>query len=157
MCTADAAGWDPFSPAHLARAIRLHASPRWPRDDERPERVYAPLRITGWTERMTEPSYEDMREIVGDNEPDFLDMLLDDEETAAEKKRQRGGVQLLGWPYWLQSKVNARCRSCGTVMTAALQIDSARPLREVAFGDSGISWLLVCARCHAMTFAWQSC
>ncbi len=153
-CQSDAAGWDPFSKANLARAVALPTRPRWPNDDEVPAYSYAPRRIHAWSEMPTYPKAEDIDELIPRDE-DLRGAVadLEDEEIA---KSSRGGTRVLGWPAWLQGKMHVRC-PCGSSLRPILQVDSGRPLPGVAFGDTGIAWMLACARCHRMTFAWQSC
>jgi hypothetical protein len=42
-------------------------------------------------------------------------------------------------------------------MAPVFQVDTNTTLTGLAFGDSGIGFLMACPACKAMTFVWQSC
>lgn len=150
-------GWAPFSPANLARAIPPSVPLRSPTPEEMPERVFAPKRVTGWSEIESYPSYSD-RLAMGEHRDDDLAETIDalcDEESAGYKNR--GGERLLGWAHWIQDVERVACRACRTSMAPVLQVDTNTTLSGLAFGDSGIGFLMACPACKAMTFVWQSC
>lgn len=150
-------GWKAFSPANLARAIPSSKSLRPPAPDELPERVFEPKRITGWSTVETYPSYSERPATDGhrdDDLADAVDELCDDESAGF---RNRGGERLLGWAHWIQDVEVVTCRSCRKRMAPVLQVDTNTTLAGLAFGDSGIGFLMSCPACQAMTFVWQSC
>ena len=155
ICQAEG-GWDPFSPSHLARAIEVPRPPRLPRADEMPEPIYGAKHITGWTPVETYPGSDELSELVGADE-ELEEFVFELRDSVPDRYGSRPGGRLLGWPAWIQGVVHARCSKCLVGMAPVLQIDSGTPLREIGFGDSGIAFMLLCPRCRAMTFTWQSC
>lgn len=148
-------GWAPFSPANLARALPATGPLRHPDADETPERAFAPKRVTGWFAIETYPRSSDRPAVDGDDDlADVIEELCDEE---GEGYSNRGGERLLGWAHWIQDVEVVHCRACSARMVPALQVDTNTTLHGLAFGDSGIGFMMLCPACKEMTFVWQSC
>lgn len=146
LCETDCEAWAPFARSTLVRLV--------PRDDvgggaaaEPLPGMFPPRRITGWTESVDYPSWEELEALGVELADEEIDVLADGDVP-------RGGEKLLGWPSWVQGLEYPDCPACGARMELLFQVDSEQNVPWM-FGDMGIGHVTQCpTHRNQLAFAW---
>lgn len=164
-CDAACSSWEPFSPSHVVRVVRIDGAEC--RAVEVPEGQFPPRLIVGWEIDADLPSTAEHDLLGLAYDYDFpakklriswseASLVMDDldMDIAESIGSALFGDKLGGWPHWVQGVEYPSCPRCGAVMQMLFQIDSENNLPYM-FGDVGIGHITQCSEHKdVVAFGW---